>query len=284
VSDQSQVSVTHEAAGDTVITFKRGDEPVAQDGTARLRLSFAIEHTKVQRILVPLFAGGVTVRMRIADAGSGGRLSVTPTRRETHGLVQALASSSLQAAKSIWEDISTGPRHLASYASADVTTDPWVSVAVGLLMTRLGWLSGAQSWVEGLAQQYPWLADASVLAAHVRLAQATPDVDGALKHLQMARRIGAVYFVDANRLQGDLLVALAADAPEPKQRETAGKELNRWRDHLNNQVQVGALFSWLMTKGARTHGALDSRYSAVVDRGWLVWNDAPGSRTISEVQ
>jgi hypothetical protein len=266
------VQMRHIDSGDVEVDFDRGDHLPPPDSGARLRLSFAVQSTRVQRMLVPLFAGGVKVRLRTAMSPyvTNDKLSIVPSRPESHALLQALTSNSTEVATSIWNEIGFGPAHLARYASADVNDDPWVSVAVGLLMLRLGWLTGHDYWLEGLAQQHLWVADASILAAHQRLGQTPPDLDGALKYLQQARRIGAVYFFEANRLQGDLLVALAADATQDRQRQLAAGELIRWRTNLANQVQVGAFFSWLMTRGARTRGNLDHRYSTIVDSGRLM--------------
>jgi hypothetical protein len=265
------VHMHHTDAGDVEVEFDRGDHLPPPDSGARLQLSFAIESTLVQRILVPLFAGGVTVRLRRTMAtGLTNDLSIVPLRPETHALLQALTSNSTEIATGIWNAIDLSPAPLSRIASPHAEDDPWVSVAVGLLMLRLGWLKDHGDWVEGLAQAHPWIADTSVLAANHRLAQTPPDVDGALKYLQRARRVGAVYFFEANRLQGDLLVALAADATQDTHRRLAARELARWRTNLPNQVQVGAFFSWLMTHGARTLGSLNQRYSAIVDRGRLV--------------
>ncbi|UPT92346.1 hypothetical protein HAP41_0000049490 (plasmid) [Bradyrhizobium barranii subsp. apii] len=268
---ESIVKTRRTDSGDVEVVFDRGDKlPTANSG-ARLRLSFAIEANRVQRILVPLFAGGVKVVLRTMEAPylSSDTLSIVPARPETHALLQALTSNSTEIATGIWNEIGHGPAHLARYASADISDDPWVSVAVGVLMLRLGWLHHNDYWLEELARNHPWIADASILAAHQRLAQTPPDVDGAIEHLQQARRVGAVYFFEANRLQGDLLVALAADGPDEIHRGLAAVELAHWRTNLANQVQVGAFFSWLMTRGARTRGGLDQRYSTILDSGRL---------------
>jgi hypothetical protein len=266
------VHMRHTDSGDLEIYFERGEELLPANSGARLRLSFAIEATRVQRLLVPLFAGGVTVRLRKATTTylTKDTLSIVPSHAETHALMQALTSNSTEVATSIWEEIRLGPAYLARYANADISDDPWLSVAVALLMLRLGWLDDHAYWLERLAQEHPWVADANILAARQRLAQPSPDVDGALKHLQRAGRVGAVYFFEANRLRGDLLVSLAADAPQEEQRQLATIALARWRNNLANQFQVGAFFSWLMTHGARTHGGLDRRYSSIVDAGRLI--------------
>jgi hypothetical protein len=214
------------------------------------------------------------VRVKTSSSShlSEDRVSITPTRPEIHALLQALTSNSTEIATGIWQAIGTDPTRFADYASPQGKVDPWASVAIGLLMQRLDALTAHDWWVEGLALAYSWIADASVLAAQRRLANDPPDVDSALKHLQNARRVGAVYFFEANRLQGDLLVALAADAPEAGQRQIAASELALWRHNLANQVQVGAFFSWLMTNGARTRGGLDARYSAILDTGRMAAN------------
>jgi len=273
-SADSMVEVRHTKTGDVEIEFRRADQLPAANNGARLRLSLAVETTRVQRILVPLFAGGVVVRVKTSSSPhlSEDKLSITPTRPEIHALLQALTSNSTEITTGIWQAIGADPASFADYASPQGKVDPSASVAIGLLMLRLDVLTAHDWWVEGLALAYSWIADASVLAAQRRLANDPPDVDSALKHLQNARRVGAVYFFEANRLQGDLLVALAADAPKGEQREIAAGELARWRRNLPHQVQVGAFFSWLMTNGARTRGGLDARYSAILDTGRMAAN------------
>ena len=182
-------------------------------------------------------------------------------------MLQALTSNSTQTATGIWQAISANLNSLADDAAPHADADPWILVASGLLLLRLNELPEHDAWIGKIADTYPWIADASILAAHRSLAQSPPDVASALKHLNQARRIGAVYFFEANRLQGDLLVALASDAPDPKHRSVAANELAQWRHNLANQVQVGGFFSWLMTNGARNRGGLDARYSAILDSG-----------------
>lgn len=284
----SNVSTRRTSSGDVEVEFDRdGKLPPANSG-ARLRLSFAIEANRVQRVLVPLFAGGVKVKVRTSEAPylSGDTLSIIPSRPETHALLQALTSTSIEIATRIWEEIGRGPHQLARYASADLEDDPWVSVAVGVLMLRLGWFQPNDYWVAMLAEIHPWLSDASILAAYHRLAQTPPDVSGAIKHLRQARRGGAVYFFEANRLQGDMLVALAADSPQDNDRQIAAAELALWRGNLAHQVQVGPFFSWLMARGALTSGSLDQRDSNILDAGRLTgvpsWVATLSSLTVFE--
>ncbi|MGD0104111.1 MAG: hypothetical protein ABSC06_08750, partial [Rhodopila sp.] len=217
------VEVRHKG-GVSELIFPRQDEPLSSIERKRLRLSFALAQTKIQRILVPLFAGGVVVRIEagVSAEAAESRINIVPSRLETRALLQALVSGSRGTAEKIWEDVSKCPPQLSLFGSVDVKSDPWVCVAVGLLMIRLGWLTTENNnWIETLAEKYDWVADASILAAYLRLAQTRPDVDGALSFLTKARKVGAVYFFEANRQQSDLLVSLAADAPELNQRSIA---------------------------------------------------------------
>jgi hypothetical protein len=258
-------------AGDVEVEFQRHDHLRPADGGGLLRLSFAIEATRVQHLLVPLFAGGVTIRVRTATSQhiTDNKLSVLPARREVQALMQALTSSSTDVAARLWDDLSTGPANLARYAGADLDEDPWVSVAAGLMLFRLGRLSKRDTWIQSLAERHAWLPDAGILAAHQALSQDEPDIGRALSHLSQASAAGPVYFFESSRLQGDLLVALAADAPGEEQRRAAAGELALRRQRFSDQVPVGAFFSWLAADGARTSGVLDQRNTAILDRGRL---------------
>jgi tetratricopeptide (TPR) repeat protein len=247
--------------GGVELVLNRGGGPLDSRAVSRLRLSLEIEKKKMRRILVPLFAGGVVIRVIVSpDDQSDVDVTITPSRREIHSLLQALTTASAKEAEQIWTDLAHGPLELGRYASADVEDDPWISVAVGLLMLRLGWLKDSDTWVEVLTQKYPWIADASILAAHLSLSYATPDIYGALRHLMNARKAGAVYFFEADRLQGDLLVALAEDAPDRQQQDFAARELAGWRYRLPNRRQVGAFFSWLIASVMPEHTLASRRF------------------------
>ena len=114
-------------------------------------------------------------------------------------------------------------------------------------MRRLGRLTEGETWVQNLAAKYPWIADFGVLTAYQCLAKSPPDIDGALGSLQNARD---VYFFEANRLLGDMLIALAAHTSDRQQHDIAARELARWRYLLPNHQQVGVFFSWRITSAS----------------------------------
>jgi hypothetical protein len=270
VSD-SAVKVRNSDSADVEVEFQRDDHLRPADGGGLLRLSFAIEATRVQQLLVPLFAGGVTIRVGAAASEHimDNKLSVLPMRREVRALMQALTSSSTEIAERLWDDLSTGPANLANYAGNNMDEDPWVSAAAGLMLFRLGRLNKQDAWIQSLAERHAWLPDAGILAAHQALSQDEPDIGRALSHLSRASVAGPVYFFESNRLQGDLLVALAVDAPGEAQRQAAARELALRRQRFSEQVPVGAFFSWLAAGGARTSGVLDQRDTAIINRGQL---------------
>jgi hypothetical protein len=262
-----------------------GIKPRAKSG-ARLRLSVSIARTKVERLLVPLFSGGVRIALGHQEAGGLGP-SAIPEDPEKASLVAALSDAVGSEGRAIWEKFAT--RHsIDAYIHGDIGEDPWIVVVACLLSLRFEQIEHGRTfdWAQTLAEIYPWIPDTHVLLARTRLLAAGKDeaarieaADDALNALNLARRLGAPYFAHSNAMLGECLGALRDAAPEETQRSRAGSEIVEWRKHLPHQRTAGISFSWIMSRGAGSSGGLDSRYSKILAHGYLddraVWLSTP---------
>ncbi len=245
--------------------------PLPADG-ARLRLSVSIEGLRVERTLVPLFAGGVTVEFAL-DPSGGLLLDVAPVDLEKQSLSRALSSAVGSEGQGIWSDF-TRRTPVTDYISGDIPEDPWTTILAMLCAVRFPAIEEREAlqWAPKLTGQFGWIPDSHVLLARSLLIGTAPDdrvaaAAEALRALSMARRLGAPYFAYTNTLLGDMLTALRDGAPEAEQRAQATKEMGYWSRHLPHQRAAGSSFSWVMSSGARSRGGLDERYSSILAFG-----------------
>lgn len=245
--------------------------PLPADG-ARLRLSISIEGLRVERTLVPLFAGGTTVEFAL-DPSGGLLLDVAPVDLEKQSLSRALSSAVGAEGQGIWSDF-TRRTPVAAYISGDIPEDPWTVILAMLCAVRFPSIDEREAlqWAPELSRQFAWIPDSHVLLARGLLIGAAPEdrvgaASEALRALSTARRLGAPYFAYSNTLLGDMLTALRDGAPEAEQRTQATKEMGYWSRHLPHQRAAGSSFSWVMSSGARSRGGLDERYSSIVAFG-----------------
>jgi hypothetical protein len=268
-----------------VLTIKRGYEllvrhqtgnnnaPSLEDRT-RLLLSIAIEALCVQRLLVPVFAGGVQVKLAL-DSLQGLSVDVLPVDSEKKSLVRALSTAIGDEAEAIWTDFAKN-KSVSDYIYSGTEEDPWIAIVAVLICMRFPNIDDSQvmSWATTLADRYSWIPDCHIVLARMRLLSAGNSredrisaADKALDGLCIARRRGAPFFAYSNTLLRDMLTTLADGAPAKRQRSRAAAEIVGWRRHLPHQKQAGASFSWTITNGARSYGGVDSRYSSVLVTG-----------------
>lgn len=225
---------------------------------ARVRVHVAVERRRTLRLLVPVFMGGVRVTIR--PAGDDVGLSVSPLDNNLHVLLQAFHAGSEADPMALLDWVAQTRSHL-------LDEDPWAQLVFAVLASRKHPDALTLDEASAFADQFPWLADASIITANLHLAQPDPEVGKALSRLVHARRIGAPYFASINALMGTLLVSLAADAREEAHRRAAARELRSWRRRLTFQVAAGPYFAWLMRGGARTRGGVDERYHHILFQG-----------------
>jgi hypothetical protein len=229
---------------------RSGDEPMNEEN-GRLRLHISIEESRAQRLLIPVFLGGVSGT--IDTSGPEIKVSLRARDENIQLLLQGLSSASGPESDALL-DIAAKSR------SNSVNDDPWASLAFGLLAQQRHPDAFSVSEAQLLEQEFAWIPDTSIILANLLLRGQSPDVGSALNHLEKARRVGAPYFVMTNSLHGDLLVTLAADAPLDEHRKRAASELAIWRRRIPFQMAVGPFFSWLTRKGWQSDGKLDRRY------------------------
>lgn len=237
------------------------NDPPLTARNARCRVHLAVEQTRVLRLLLPLFVGGVRLTIDAQNGDVG--IWVRPIDPTLHILMQALDTGS-EADPLVLFD------HVATTSSPGLLDDPWAAAVFGLLAHRIHPDAFTVQDAIKLADQCPWLADASIIAASLILAGEDPDVALALRHLSHARKVGAPYFTVSNEMLGDLLVILAADAKDVDDRATAQRELRLWRKRLPFQSAAGPYFAWVTRGGARNRGHIDARYVRTLYQGLVV--------------
>jgi hypothetical protein len=97
--------------------------PGVEDG-ARLRLSLSIEAQPVEHLLVPVFAGGVSVTFQVDPLG-GLSIQVLPLDLEKQSLVKALSTALGSEAEIIWSDF-TGLQEIEWVISGIIAADKLV--------------------------------------------------------------------------------------------------------------------------------------------------------------
>lgn len=245
----------------TVDIIRDLHHPPLSARNARVRVHVAVERTRIMRLLVPLFVGGVRLTLNAQDGDVG--VVVRPIDPTLHTLMQALGAGSEA-------DPMTLLDYVATNSSPETLEDPWAAAAFGLLALRKHPGAFTVRDAMRLADWCPWFSDASIIAANLILAQDEPDVPQALRRLSHARKVGAPYFTVANEMMGDLLVILAADAKSASDRATAQRELRLWRKRVPFQSAAGSYFAWITQSGARNRGNIDTRYARILFRGSVV--------------
>ena len=230
------------------------DQDDAIGNGKRLRLEVAIEKQRIQRLLLPTFAGGTKVSLVFTSSEI--QIHVEPVAKRAQLVLQMLTTGSPREAISLRaavDDMSGSKRE-----DADVFT----SLAEHLAARRFGWpsrLSATQSHAGDYERMPDWL----ILKAAALLESGGP-IESTLQFIHLAQEIGAPYFAMANAILGDLLNVLCATLEPSENLAMVSRELRTWREHLPYQTAVGPLFSWLRSTGYRTTGVVDERYSRVV--------------------
>jgi hypothetical protein len=250
-----------EDAGVNVL-FRGADTPSIPP---RLRLSIALQYVRVERLLVPLFRGGVRVAVRPSPLTTRDvEVTVSPLDLERRALLNALGASEADQAAAVFHDVLRGG---IDRFVAGPDEDPWAAIVAALLTLRFpSILAGRQpAWGSLLASRYPWACDAHIVNARNRLTAIGEAVEerrqaaaAALDDLTRAQAIGAPYFAYANQLLGELLTGLAAlDPLDPALADSARRQLDKWAADRPLQGRAGAVFSWQMNdpRQAREGGA-----------------------------
>ncbi len=226
----------------------------------RVRLSVAIERVRIERLLLPMYRGGVNIRFTPSPLSAKDiNLQVLPADPRIRGLARVLVAGTQEDAVAVRD-------HLLDTSSPDVLMakgagDPWAAILSALLLIRFpGVLPElTEPMVALLAAAAPWAQDSHVIAARQRLYVRGTDEDSrevaraALEMLDAAQAQGAPYFAYSNQLFGELVAALhgfcSANAPELLD-HVATINARRLRDGPL-QSSAGVSFSWLRRDQAK---------------------------------
>jgi hypothetical protein len=220
----------------------------------RARLTVAIEGIRIERLLLPLYRGGTTVRITASTSSANDvALEVTPSDTAIRALWRAIDAGTRDHAVAVRDHVLKvkGPEPIAALENAD----PWEAMLAGLLYLRFPEEFGPLSaeWAAALCTAYPWAADSYAIrakqaSAAVALAPASIAENAALavRMLIKAQSRGSPYFALANQYFNELVESLVSfEALDSASRTSIEKALNRWQRDLPLQRHAGTSFSWV---------------------------------------
>jgi hypothetical protein len=252
----------------------------------RARLSLALEHVRLERLLLPLYKGGTAVSVTPSSmATCDVELEVAPVDSELRALLRAVAAGTADDATAVRDRVLRGQG--LGPSDDGPMADPWGRILAGLLMVRFPDIFEPEpGWAEPLVRSVPWAYDAHVLHARQLLSCAGPKRDErreaarqAAAALAKAQALGAPYFAYTNQIIGEMLGGLASLTDlESKLQLKLQRLLRRWQRDLPLQRVAGATFTWqrrdaqqlkkgILLPDRKTSGGLDGRHGRIVFRG-----------------
>lgn len=220
----------------------------------RARLTVAIEGVRIERLLLPLYRGGTTVRLTASPSSANDvTLDVTPSDPAIRALWRAIDAGTRDHAAAVRDQILKvkGPEPISALEAAD----PWEAMLAGLLYLRFPEQFGPLSseWADALCKIHPWAADSYVIrakqaSAAVALAPESMAEKAALavRMLTKAQSRGSPYFTLSNQFFNELVESLMTfDALGASARAAIERAVRRWRRELPLQLSAGTSFSWV---------------------------------------
>lgn len=219
----------------------------------RVRLSVAIQNVRIERLLLPMYRGGVQITITPSQLSSNDvELEVLPNDPRLRALVRSLIAGTPDEAQAVRSLVRTAEDLL----DADTVVDPWEAILSVLLSIRfpddMPPLTAAL--VDGLVALAPWAYDSYVVQARQRLYSATSDDERAaaaveaLEMLRKAQTHGSPYFDYVNQLFSEMIESLYGYFDRHQSghsRKKAVKIRDRWFREQPLQSKAGACFSWL---------------------------------------
>jgi hypothetical protein len=224
------------------------------DSGRRARLTVAIEGIRIERLLLPLYRRGTTVRITASVLSANDvALEVTPSDPTIRALWRAIDAGTRDHAATVRDHVLRvkGPEPIAALGAAD----PWEAMLAGLLYLRFPeefGLLGA-TWAEALCTCHPWAADSYVIRAKQAAAAATQAPETAVENAELAVRMlvkaqsrGSPFFTMANQYFNELVESLVGfEGLGSSAREKIEKAARRWQRELPLQRCAGTSFSWV---------------------------------------
>lgn len=231
----------------------------------RVKLSVAIEQSRIEYCLLPLYLGGTKITIAPPPfAPSDIELSILPIDPRRRALVRALDAGSSAEASAVRDDVlrKDNPASLL----AEERGDPWAAILSGLLAIRFPDVFDPiePAWADELFQRAGWAFDTHVIRASRTLsavADADPEAEdravaSAVADLSRAESSGPPYYRYTNQLFGEMaagiseyprLKVLGIDADTAKRFDRLHA---RWRRELPLQRGAGSTFTWLANDAA----------------------------------
>ena len=243
-----------------------GEEGWTPDSGERVRLSVAIEDVRVERLLLPMYRGGVQITITPSPLSSSDiLLEVLPNDPRLRSLVRSLVAGTSDEAKAVLPVV----QRAADIRSAEAFGDPWEAMLSALLSIRfpdeIPPTTAAQA--DALVANASWAYDSYVIRAHQLLYSVGSEAERAaaaveaLEMLRKAQARGSPYFSYVNQLfaeMADALLGYFDRTSSSQSRKGAAKIRDRWFREQALQSRAGASFSWL----ARDQALLSSKILA----------------------
>lgn len=220
----------------------------------RVRLTVAVQDLRVERLLLPIYAGGTVITITpSAQSANDVGLEVTPRDPSIRAIWRVVDSGTPEHAEAVRDQI-LGPQGTSPFAAIE-SSDPWTAVLVGLLHLRypeqLGPLD--HSWTAALVERAPWMADSYIIRAKGAALAAAENPDCVREHAIEASRMlikahacNSPYFSQSNLYFNELVESLAAYEDLPG--DIRGRILRtqrRWQRELPLKRSDAVSFSWL---------------------------------------
>ncbi|MGG6898023.1 pYEATS domain-containing protein [Rhizobium sp. BR 315] len=244
-----------ELAGSRLEISLFDDEASSAWHVSRVRISIAIEGSRVERALVPLYRGGTTISITPSALSSADvSLEIVPADPMLRALVRALHAGVSEEAQVIRDKVLPKLRPLSDDGLSE--DDPWSAILFGLLSTRFPDTFGAANgdWTVKLADRAIFAFDAQVIAAHYAIMQAGSTgqekaVKTAVQRLAKAQAAGSPYYAYADELFAELISGLnelriAEKISDPEVAKTVHRMFSRYQRELSLQKKSGATFVW----------------------------------------
>jgi hypothetical protein len=237
------------------------------------RLTVAVEDDHAWRAPLPMFNGGLKVRIRSLIGPHGPDLvaefhAIKPT---TGVLLTSLNRMTCVEADTVLRWSVGADAVDPVHALAIKQQDPWAAATAALLLVRTTQTAPIATSVAKLARRFRWLPDLSIAAAWARAAEGGDNVGAVeevcLQHLMTARRAGVPYFTIANALAMELLAVLKLNAKDSRVRTSAGIERSAWSRYSERALRMGPIMSWEHAGPTLRAGRLPQHSYAVVAAG-----------------
>lgn len=259
----------------------------------RVRLSVAVERLRVERCLLPIYAGGTRISISVPPLSPADiEFSILPIDAKQRALVRALDAGTSAEAAAVRDGVlgKSDPAVLL-----DGGRDPWAAVLTSLLAIRFSDIFpfATVDSVELLVKRAGWSYDAHVIHASrllVAAGDANPDaqekaVASAIDALVAARVAGSPYYRYTNQLFGEMVGGINSYLEGANHDITSAtidrfsRAKARWRREIPLQRGAGPTFTWLardpaalkergvLTPNKRSSGRLRSRDCTVLFEG-----------------